>query len=92
MDLRVSTLEENGGDDGNSSISGLELRVETLEGVTANPDVRLLVAEENIEGIVQPFYSSIGIQEIKYTPVLATFESKHSGSNVTQQLVKKIII
>ena len=36
LDLRVTALKENGGDDGNSSVAELEVRVETLEGTAAD--------------------------------------------------------
>ena len=38
LDLRVTDLEENGGDGRNSSIAELEIRVETLEETTADQD------------------------------------------------------
>ena len=57
-------MEENSGDDGNSSIAELELRVDTLEDVaaelevrvgtvedvTADQGTRIVAAEENIQG------------------------------------------
>ena len=57
-------MEENSGDDGNSSIAELELRVESLENVTAeveltvdlledvtaDQETRIVTAEENIQG------------------------------------------
>ena len=48
----MTSLEENTGDSGNSSIAELEVRVEALEDTTANQDTRLLTAEENIQGNV----------------------------------------
>ena len=64
LEVRVGNLEENSGDDGNSSIAELELRVdsledvtaeleprvETLEDVTADQETRIVAAEENIQG------------------------------------------
>ena len=50
LDFRVTVLEENGGDDGNSSVAELEVRVETLEGTAADQEIRITVAEENIQG------------------------------------------
>ena len=50
LDFRVTVLEENGGDDGNSSVAELEVRVETLEGTTANHETRISGAEQNIDG------------------------------------------
>ena len=41
LDFRVTVLEENGGGDGNSSIAELEVRVETLEGSTADHETRI---------------------------------------------------
>ena len=51
LDFRVSTLEENSGGDGNSSINELEVRVESLENTTTDQETRLSHAETNIEGI-----------------------------------------
>ena len=50
LDDRVTDLEENGGDGGNSSVAELEQRVEALEGTTADQETRLTAAEENIQG------------------------------------------
>ena len=64
LEVRVGNLEENSGDDGNSSIAELELRVDTLEDVTAElelrvdtledvtagQETRIVAAEENIQG------------------------------------------
>ena len=64
LEVRVGNLEENSGDDGNSSITELELTVETLEDdtaelevrvgtledVTADQEARIVAAEENIQG------------------------------------------
>ena len=50
LEVRVGNLEENSGDDGNSSIAELELRVETLEDVTADQETRIVAAEEDIQG------------------------------------------
>ena len=47
----MSTLEENSGDGGNSSISELEVRVESLENATTDQETRLSAAETSIEGI-----------------------------------------
>ena len=52
LDFRVSVLEENGGDDGNSSVAELEVRVETLEGTAADHETRISVAEVDIDGNV----------------------------------------
>ena len=43
-------LEENGGDDGNSSVAELEIRVETLEGTAADHETRILSTESNVDG------------------------------------------
>ena len=51
LDFRVTVLEENGGDDGNSSVAELEVRVETLEGTTADHETRLSTAETDIQGL-----------------------------------------
>ena len=50
LDFRVTVLEENGGDDGNSSVAELEVRVETLEGTSDDQEMRLTAAENDIEG------------------------------------------
>ena len=46
----MTVLEENGGDDGNSSVAELEVRVETLEGTAAEHETRLTTAETDVEG------------------------------------------
>ena len=46
LDSRVTVIEENG----NQTISELEVRVETLEGTAADHETRLAAAEENIQG------------------------------------------
>ena len=51
LDFRVTVLEENGGDDGNSSVAELEVRVETLEGTATDHETRISSAETNIEGL-----------------------------------------
>ena len=47
----MTTLEENSGSGGNSSIEELETRVENLESTTADQETRLTTAEANLEGI-----------------------------------------
>ena len=46
LDFRVTVIEENG----NQTISELEVRVETLEGTTADHETRLTAAESEVEG------------------------------------------
>ena len=46
----MTALEENGGDDGNSSVAELEVRVETLEGTAADHETRISAAETDING------------------------------------------
>ena len=46
LDSRVTVIEENG----NQTISELEVRVETLEETTTDHETRLAAAEENIQG------------------------------------------
>ena len=46
----MTTLEENGGGDGNSSVAELEVRVETLEGTAADHETRISAAELSING------------------------------------------
>ena len=50
LDLRVTVLEENGGDDGNSSVAELEMRVETLEGTAADHETRISATESDVTG------------------------------------------
>ena len=53
LDFRVTVLEENGGNVGNSSVAELEVRVETLEGTAADHETRLTAAETDIEGKIK---------------------------------------
>ena len=46
LDSRVTNIEDNG----NQTISELEMRVETVEGTAADHETRLTAVEENIEG------------------------------------------
>ena len=48
LDFRVTALEENGGDGGNSSVAELEVRVETLEGTAADHETRISTVEADI--------------------------------------------
>ena len=50
LDFRVTVLEETGGDDGKSSVAELEVRVETLEGTTADHETRISVTESDVTG------------------------------------------
>ena len=50
LDFRVTILEENGGDDGNSSVAELELRVEALEGTAADHETRISTTESDVNG------------------------------------------
>ena len=50
LDFRVTVLEENGGDDGNSSVAELEVRVEALEGTAADHETRLSTVETDVGG------------------------------------------
>ena len=52
LDFRVTTLEENGGGDGNSSVAELEVRVERLEGTAADHETRISSVESDISGTV----------------------------------------
>ena len=54
LDFRVTVLEENGGGDGNSSVAELEVRVETLEGTSADHETRISAAESDINGELVP--------------------------------------
>ena len=44
-------LEENGGNDGNSSVAELEVRVETLEGTAADHETRITTTETDVAGM-----------------------------------------
>ena len=57
LDSRVTVLEDNGGDDGNSSVAELEVRVETLEGTAADHETRLTTAETDIEGKISQSFA-----------------------------------
>ena len=46
LDFRVTALEENG----NQTLTELELRVETLEGTVAHHETRISAAEVDIDG------------------------------------------
>ena len=50
LDWQVTVLEENGGGDGNSSVTELEVRVETLEAIAADHETRISAAESDING------------------------------------------
>ena len=52
LDFRVTVLEQNGGNDGNSSVAELEVRVETLEGTAADHDTRISSTEADLNGRV----------------------------------------
>ena len=56
LDFRVTALEENGGGDGNSSVAELEVRVEALEGTTADHKTRISAAEIDLTGIYSTCY------------------------------------
>ena len=61
----MTVLEENGGDDGNSSVVDLEVRVETLEGTTADHETRISATELDING-TRYFLKSVFLGVIKY--------------------------
>ena len=44
----MTTLEESGGNEGNSSVAELEVRVETLEGIAADHEARISGLELDI--------------------------------------------
>ena len=50
LDFRVSVLEESGGDEGNSSVADLEVRVETLEGTADDHETRISATEADLAG------------------------------------------
>ena len=47
LDSRVTIIEENG----NQTVTELEVRVETLEGTSADHETRITANEENIQGM-----------------------------------------
>ena len=46
----MTVLEETGGDDGNSSVAELEVRVEILEGTAADHETRISATETDVTG------------------------------------------
>ena len=50
LDLRVTILEENGGNGGNSSVAELEVRVESLEVTAADHEIRISATELDVNG------------------------------------------
>ena len=50
LDFRVTVLEENGGDGGNSSVAELEVRVEALEVTATDHETRISATETEING------------------------------------------
>ena len=61
----MTVLEENGGDDGNSSVAELEVRVETLEGTAADHETRILANEGQIMGNFIFTTSNFSVEIIK---------------------------
>ena len=59
LDFRVTNLEENGGDGGNSSVAELEVRVETLEETAADHENRIAAAELDVNG--KPYLTSANV-------------------------------
>ena len=51
LDFRVTALEEDAGDGGNSSVAELEMRVEILEGTADDHETRISTAENDIQGL-----------------------------------------
>ena len=66
----MTTLEENSGDGGNSSINELEERVETLETTAADHETRLTVNEENIQGKNKRWLYPCGVNRIENIKIL----------------------
>ena len=62
LDGRVTILEENSGDGGNSSVAELEMRVETLEGTAANHESRISATELDINGKTSSTFDRKGIE------------------------------
>ena len=62
LDFQVMVIEDNG----NQTISELEMRVETLEGTDANHETRLTNAESDIEGMAKYKFMGWGLYHRKY--------------------------
>ena len=86
LDIRVTALEENGGDDGNSSVAELEVRVETLEGTAADHETRISATEVDIEGTQLSLLSS------KVTPERRTNISFATNSKQTTRIIFEIFL
>ena len=56
LDTRVTVLEENAGDGRSSSVAELKVRVETLEGITADHEIRISVMEFDVNGKTLQFH------------------------------------
>ena len=50
LDFRVTVLEDNGGNGGNSSMAELEVRVESLEVTAADHETRISATELDVNG------------------------------------------
>ena len=69
LDSRVTVIEQNG----NQTITELEVRLETLEGTAAEHETRLMAAETDVEG-------KISIQHFTF------FQHLHVSKNGTFSL------
>ena len=86
LEIRVTALEENGGDDGNSSVAELEVRVETLEGTADVHETRISATEVDIEGTRLSLLSS------KVTPERTQNIAVATNSKETTRIIFEIFL
>ena len=86
LEIRVTALEENGGDDGNSSVAELEVRVEVLEGTADDHETRISATEVDIEGTRLSLLSS------KVTPERTQNISFATNSKQTTRIIFEIFL
>ena len=65
LDFRLTFVEENGGDDGNSSVSELKVRVETLEGTAVDHDTKISTTEVDVNGTIFLLFIYFFIETLK---------------------------
>ena len=76
LDFRVTALEENGGDDGNSSVAELEVRVEALEETAADHETRISAMETDVTG---NFQLTFGVYLAFFRPKLNAKTTSYSS-------------
>ena len=59
LEFRVTVLEENGGNGGNSSVAELEVRVESLEVTAADHETRISATELDVNGKPYQLYGRL---------------------------------